>query len=130
MPRVLIIDDEPSIRFALRRWFERQGWTADEAIDGANALDMLLSQSADAGSDDSYTVIVCDLRMPGMSGSQLHDRLKTERPALIDRLVFTTGDDVASPPVGSVLGSHERVLQKPFEFTALRELVESIAGPM
>ena len=50
--------------------------------------------------------------------------------ALIDRLVFTTGDDVASPPVGSVLGSHERVLQKPFEFTALRELVESIAGPM
>ncbi|MEO7362477.1 MAG: response regulator [Gemmatimonadaceae bacterium] len=130
MPRVLIIDDEPSIRFALRRWFERQGWMADEATDGANALEMLLSQSADADSGDSYTVIVCDLRMPGMSGSQLHDRLKTDRPALIARLVFTTGDDVASPPVGSVLGSHERVLQKPFEFTALRELVESIAGPM
>ena len=130
MPRVLIIDDEPSIRFALRRWFERQGWIADEAIDGANALDMLLSLSADADAEHGYTVIVCDLRMPGMSGSQLHDRLKTDRPALIDRLVFTTGDDVASPPVGSVLGSHERVLQKPFEFTALRELVESIAGPM
>ena len=126
MPRVLIIDDEPSIRFALRRWFERQGWTADESPDGANALDLLLAQPTDA----SYAVIVCDLRMPGMSGAQLHARLKTERPALIDRLLFTTGDDVASPPVGSVLGSHERVLQKPFEFTELRELVESIAGPM
>lgn len=130
MPRVLIIDDEPSIRFALRRWFERQGWVADEATDGVHALDMLLTPSARADSGASYTVIVCDLRMPGMSGSQLHERLKKDRPELIDRLVFTTGDDVASPPVGSVLGSHERVLQKPFEFTALRELVESIAGPM
>ena len=126
MPRVLIIDDEPSIRFALRRWFERQGWHADESPDGANALQLLLAQPHDAG----YDVIVCDLRMPGMSGSQLHARLKAERPAVIERLVFTTGDDVASPPVGSVLGSHERVLQKPFEFTELRELVESIAGPM
>lgn len=128
MPSVLIIDDEPSIRFALRRWFERQGWIADEATDGANALEILMSPAASTGA--GYSVIVCDLRMPGMSGSQLHARLQSERPALIERLVFTTGDDVASPPVGSILGSHQRVLQKPFEFTELRELVEAIAGPM
>lgn len=127
MSRVLIIDDEPSIRFALRLWFERQGWAADEANDGAEALSMLVAPTP--GNTD-YDVIVCDLRMPGMSGAQLHARLKTERPALIERLLFTTGDDVASPPVGSVLGSLQRVLQKPFEFAALRQLVESIAGPM
>lgn len=128
MPSALVIDDEPSIRFALRRWFERQGWTVDEAVDGVNALDILLSPASQEG--EGYSVIVCDLRMPGMSGTQLHARLQKDRPALIDRLVFTTGDDVASPPVGSVLGSHKRILQKPFEFTALRELVESINGPM
>ena len=128
MSRVLIIDDEPSIRFALRLWFERQGWTADEANDGAEALALLVTSQPGRAAD--YDVIVCDLRMPGMSGAQLHARLKTERPALIERLVFTTGDDVASPPVGSILGSHQRVLQKPFEFTALRQLVESISGPM
>jgi len=125
--RVLIIDDEPSIRFALRLWFERQGWAVDEANDGAEALSLLVSPHSGRG---EYDVIVCDLRMPGMSGAQLHARLKIECPALIDRLVFTTGDDVASPPVGSILGSHQRVLQKPFEFTALRQLVESITGPM
>ncbi|MEP6833177.1 MAG: response regulator [Gemmatimonas sp.] len=128
MPRVLIIDDEPSIRFALRRWFERQGWVVDEANDGASALEILLAPAADGSA--GYAVIVCDLRMPGMSGSQLHARLKTERPALIERLVFTTGDDVASPPVGAFVGSQKRLLQKPFEFTELRELVESIVGPM
>lgn len=127
MSRVLIIDDEPSIRFALRLWFERQGWAADEANDGAEALALLV---APAVSHKDYDVIVCDLRMPGMSGAQLHARLKTECPAMVERLVFTTGDDVASPPVGSILGSHQRVLQKPFEFTALKQLVESIAGPM
>lgn len=127
MSRVLIIDDEPSIRFALRLWFERQGWAADEATDGAEALALLVASPT--GNPD-YDVIVCDLRMPGMSGAQLHARLKTERPGLIERLLFTTGDDVASPPVGSVLGSHQRVLQKPFEFTALRQMVESISGPM
>ncbi|MBC8088433.1 MAG: response regulator [Phycisphaerae bacterium] len=123
----MIIDDEPTIRFALRLWFERQGWAVDEANDGAEALSLLVSRTSGT---TEYDVIVCDLRMPGMSGAQLHARLKTDRPALIDRLVFTTGDDVASPPIGSILGSHERVLQKPFEFTALRQLVESIAGPM
>ena len=127
MSRVLIIDDEPSIRFALRLWFERQGWAASEANDGAEALSMLVTPLK---SGCEFDVIVCDLRMPGMSGAQLHARLKAERPDLIERLLFTTGDDVASPPVGSILGSHQRVLQKPFEFTALRELVESIAGPM
>lgn len=127
MPRVLIIDDEPSIRFALRRWFERQGWTADEATDGLAALDILMAPAANGSA--GYSVIVCDLRMPGMSGAQLHARLLIERPALIERLVFTTGDDVAAPP-GSIIGSLKRVLQKPFEFSELRELVESVAGPM
>ncbi|MDQ6611319.1 MAG: response regulator [Gemmatimonadota bacterium] len=128
LPRVLIIDDEPSIRFALRRWFERQGWSADEATDGAKALEFLRSPAAAFNGD--YAVIVCDLRMPGMSGSQFHAVLTDEYPALIEKLVVTTGDDVASPPIGSVLGTHRRVLQKPFEFDVLRSLVESIVGPM
>ena len=128
MPKVLIIDDEPSIRYALRRWFERHGWSADEATDGARALEFLRSPSATINTN--YAVIVCDLRMPGMSGSQFHAVLTNEYPALIDKLVVTTGDDVASPPIGSVLGTHRRVLQKPFEFDVLRSLVESIAGPM
>jgi len=127
LQRVLIIDDEPSIRFALRRWFERQGWTADEATDGVTALEILRAPAADGIS--GYSVIVCDLRMPGMSGPQLHARLLIERPALLERFVFTTGDDVAAPP-GSVIGSLKRVLQRPFEFSELRELVESVAGPM
>ena len=38
MPRALVIDDEPGIRLALKRWFERQGYTVLEAADGEAAL--------------------------------------------------------------------------------------------
>lgn len=128
MPKALIVDDEPTIRFALRRWFERQGWAVDEASDGMQALDRLLRPTTTADAD--YAVIVCDLRMPLMSGSQLCARLEMERPAVLPRVVFTTGDDAASTAVGLGLGWEHRVLQKPFEFAALRTVVELIAGPM
>ncbi len=42
-PRVLIIDDEPSIRAALKRFFSRRGWQVDEAADGADGLSVLLA---------------------------------------------------------------------------------------
>ena len=126
MPQALVIDDEPTIRFALRRWFERHGWTVDEAIDGAAALEFLQNGPL----YKAYSVIVCDLRMPGMSGEQLHAQLTRDRPELLDILVLTTGDNVAAAPATSVLAHHPRVLQKPFEFTVLRTLVESVAGPM
>jgi CheY-like chemotaxis protein len=128
VPRVLIIDDEPSIRFALRRWFERQGWVVGEANEGAAALNLLaVARSTET---PQYDVIISDLRMPGVSGDQLHARLSAEYPELLSRLVFTSGDNVTSPPIDSVLFAHPNVLQKPFEFDTLRALVESIAGPM
>ena len=68
--RVLIIDDEPSIRMALRRFFTRRKWEVDEAGDGATALRALLAADA-----PDYALVISDLKMPGLSGIALHDRL-------------------------------------------------------
>ena len=120
-PRALIIDDEGTIRTALRRYFSRRGWTVDEAEDGRVALATL--DSADAV---SYDVIISDLKMPGLTGIELHDRLRTSHPQLLGRLVFSTGD-VASPQAAEfVRRTTCTVLQKPFELAALGELVEQI----
>ena len=78
-PSVLVIDDEPTIRAALRRYFKRRDWIFDEAEDGARGLEKLLAPGAD------YTAIISDLRMPGMSGMALHDELAERRPELLDR---------------------------------------------
>jgi len=68
-PRILIIEDEPAIRSALRRFFGRRGWECYEAGDGAVGGELLLA----CAPGREYAVVISDLRMPGYSGIQLHD---------------------------------------------------------
>jgi DNA-binding NtrC family response regulator len=115
---VLVIDDEPSIRLALSRFFSRRGWTVDEAEDGAAGLDRLLAAGA-----PNYTMVVSDLKMPGLSGIELHDRLAASRPDILGRCVFSTGDAASSEVLSFIERSRCTVLQKPFELSTLDELV-------
>jgi CheY-like chemotaxis protein len=57
LPHVLLVDDEPGIRFVLRRWFERQQWAVSEAGDGQSAMTELLA-SADAVADAPHGTVL------------------------------------------------------------------------
>jgi len=116
--RVLIIDDEPSIRLALRRFFTKRGWLVDEAGDGAAALRGLLAADA-----PEYTVVVSDLKMPGLSGIDLHDRLMAERPAVVTRMIFSTGDVASAEARDFIDRVRAPVLQKPFELATLDDTI-------
>ncbi|HVX41789.1 MAG TPA: PAS domain S-box protein [Gemmatimonadaceae bacterium] len=119
-PRALIIDDEPSIRAALRRFFVRRGWVVDEASDGAHALSMLLTAKL------QYALVISDLKMPGCSGVELHDHVAGVAPELLDRIIFSTGD-VASREAAEFVGRTRcMVLQKPFELRMLESIVSRI----
>ena len=121
--RALLVDDEPVIRYALRRFFQRQGWQVDEAEDGNSALDLLLDPSPDA---PTYDVVISDLRMPGLSGIELYARIERERPELLHRLILSTGDS-ASPEAATFLRrSACPVLNKPFELAHLRQMVDRV----
>ncbi len=122
MPRVLVVDDESTIRVALRRFFSRLGWSVDEAAGGEEALEKLLA------TEDSqpYRLIVCDLRMPGLNGVDLHDRLAELRPAILERIIFSTGDTV-SEEVADIIGKTRcLVLQKPFALSELLKTVQRV----
>lgn len=116
----LVVDDEPAIRVAVRRSLERHGWQVDEAADGHEAwlrLDV-------GGRPGPYHVVVTDLRMPGLSGIELVDRLRATHPALADRTIVITGD-TASPSVAEFLARLTTpYLQKPFD---MRTLVHTVA---
>lgn len=124
MPRVLIVDDEPGIRFALKRWFERQQWTVEEAGDGAQALELLRASSEEG--DARFDVVVCDLHLPLVSGDEIVRTIAEDRPALAARVILTTGDAVHDATPGSVLAQHKHVLQKPFDLVTLRDVVHLI----
>ena len=113
--RVLIVDDEASIRLALVRHLQRRGHTVETAEDGASALEQIASQGFD--------VIVSDIRMPGMSGDRLLRELRERgNDEAVRRLVFMTGD-TASEAVQKGVEYEIPVLSKPF---TLREIAEKI----
>ncbi len=119
--RVLVVDDEPTIRTAVARYLRRRGWEADEAGDGRAAL-AILERSPLGG----YDVVISDLRMPHYSGDQLHDWLARHRPDLFERLILITGD-LGSPALSDFITRTPRpVIEKPFELAALAQLIETV----
>ncbi|MBI4368911.1 MAG: response regulator [Elusimicrobia bacterium] len=70
--KILIVDDEPDVRFVLRTALERAGYSIDEAKDGLEALAKIAQALPDA--------ILLDVMMPKMDGFSVHQKLK-ENPA-------------------------------------------------
>ena len=73
MPRILIVDDEASVRSALRKLLERGGFEVREAASGKAALELI------AG-DSTIEAVVSDVLMPEINGVDLYDRLVVAMP--------------------------------------------------
>jgi signal transduction histidine kinase/CheY-like chemotaxis protein len=119
--RALIIDDERAVRLALGRYLQRHGWEVDQATDGEEALRILESTPP-----SGYGLVITDLRMPRLSGLDVHDWMAEHRPDLFARLIVTTGD-VISPNVQAFLARTPRpVIEKPFELSMLAQVMERV----
>ena len=72
--------------------------------------------------------MISDVKMPGVSGIELHAALRDVRPEMLDRLLFCTGE-VESPAVSAfVANTNCRVLLKPFDLRTLATLSDDIAS--
>jgi two-component system nitrogen regulation response regulator NtrX len=74
MPKILIIDDERSIRSTLTEILEYEKYTVEEAKDGEEGLKMIL--------ENDYDVVLCDIKMPKMDGMEVLEK------------VYTSGKDI------------------------------------
>jgi PAS domain S-box-containing protein len=118
--RILVVDDEEPIRRSLLRYLARRGHHVDGAADGGEALHRL----AEAPGERSYDVILADLRMPGLGGDDLLQKLRDQRTGLDRRLIFMTGD-AASPDSARILSAAGvPVVLKPFELAEVAQIVE------
>lgn len=76
--RVLVVDDEDSIRTLLRKTLTQAGYDVEEAEDGGRAVEVL-------GSGDNplmLDVIICDIRMPRIDGVEAIGYFRTQYPSL------------------------------------------------
>ncbi|MFN7974662.1 MAG: response regulator [Acidobacteriota bacterium] len=121
-PRVLILDDEPALRSVMARMLGR---ACDvEAPSGIESTVAALVAGA------RWDAIVCDVRMPVVTGPKLLGILRESRPDLADRVLFTTGADIDDAKVAALVAEGCRVLYKPFTMSALVDGVASlIASP-
>jgi len=103
--RILLVDDEEAVRRPMAKFLTRRGAAVYEAGDGVQALALLDRQAVD--------VILADVRMPRMSGSELFAALESDRPQLAARVLFLSGDVSQLAEPGSTPVPRERVLVKP-----------------
>lgn len=115
--RVLIIDDEPGILALTRDVLTEEHFQVETAPDGETGL-----KKARSG---HFDVILCDWKMPGITGGQVYERLRETHPPMAARMVFMTGD-VISETTRSFLDANDRAcIAKPF---AIDEFQNVIAG--
>jgi PAS domain S-box-containing protein len=128
--RVLIVDDEAPIRVAIRRYLERRNWEVEEAKDGREAVDLLGLAGGDAAAHIArYDAIVTDLRMPGVSGIEIHDLLAAAAPEALAKLVVISGDTASAEVTEFLARLRQPEVQKPFDMRALADLLDQTAPP-
>jgi DNA-binding response OmpR family regulator len=121
---VLLVDDEAILRSALRRFFTRRGWHVCEAEDGERARALLLDGSQIGGGFDA---IITDIRMPRLSGIELHDLVSVADPRVGDRFIFSSGDTGDDAALALRTRSQCPIVHKPFDLRALLSLAEAVA---
>lgn len=116
--RVLIVDDEAGVRRTIERVL-RDKYEVDTAESGRAALDAI----AEAG---GYSLIICDLLMPEVSGVELYETLERRYPELVDRVVFITGGTFTEATREFVERVDQPVVEKPFDITEFRDIADTV----
>ena len=118
--KVLLVDDEDSLRKVMRELLERDGYVVAEARDGVQALDQVDRVGPD--------IIVLDLNLPGLDGYGVLSHLRS-RPATADIpvIVLTAKGDEDNEVRVFELGADD-FLMKPFRARALSARLEAVLG--
>lgn len=119
--RLLVIDDEPVVRQTIARYAASAGWQVVEAESADRGLELLSKPSP------LVDAIVCDLRMPGLSGIGFHDALAKWDPEWLSRIVFITGDVTSIEAAEFAARCTAPILAKPLAPAELLRRVRELA---
>jgi two-component system response regulator PilR (NtrC family) len=109
-PRILVVDDEESIREFLEIMLKKEGYEVTCAEDGLKAKDLLAKRSFD--------MVISDLQMPNMTGIELLKHVKDSYPDLTFMLITAFGT-TESAVEAMKMGAYD-YLTKPFKIDEVR----------
>jgi C4-dicarboxylate-specific signal transduction histidine kinase/CheY-like chemotaxis protein len=115
---VLIVDDEPEIRDTLAEMLGAEQHRVVTACSGREALERMAA--------GRYDVILTDIRMPDLDGRALFQEIERRWPECVGRVVFVTGDTLASALREFAVESGCPVIEKPFLPADVRRVIAEI----
>ncbi|KRB40485.1 MAG: response regulator [Pseudomonadota bacterium] len=116
MPRILLAEDDDSLRNFLSRALERAGYEVTSCADGDEAAAVL---------DQDWDLLLTDIVMPGMDGIEVARLAAARHPGL--RIMFITGFAAVALAAGESAPPGAKVLSKPIH---LREIVTEVERMM
>jgi DNA-binding NtrC family response regulator len=112
-PRILVVDDEPVVRESLRDWFANGDFPVDMAADAREALQKL--------EESSWDILLTDVKMPGMDGLELQQKVKQIDPDLTV-IIMTAYASVDSAMQAIKEGAYDYVI-KPCDPEDLEQII-------
>ena len=109
--RILVVDDEPVVRRLLSQVLAEDGHEVETTDDGKDALNRIRG--------NRYNLILLDMKLPGISGSELYKRIKEIAESLAQRVVFITGDVMGSDTEAFLVRTKVPYITKPFDVKGL-----------
>ena len=116
---MLIVDDDDAVRELLTEGLLEAGCDVDQATDGQVAWQKL--------SQHHYDAVILDVKMPGISGPELYERMGQRSPEMARRVIFITGDTVSPDTVEFLQSMDAPRLAKPFVLEELVAAVRTVA---
>lgn len=121
MARILLAEDDASMRHFITNALEKAGHAVTPCEDGLAAL------AAVETAPDGHDLLLADIIMPGMDGIELSQKATRLCPAL--KVLFITGfAGMATHGSGEAGQEHARVLSKPFHLNQLVQQINDILG--
>jgi two-component system nitrogen regulation response regulator GlnG len=112
--RILVADDEESMRWVLSKALRKKGYTVDLAADGNEALRQVREQS--------YDLAIVDIKMPAMTGLDFLDKAREVRPDLL--VVVMTAEASMKNAVEAMKRGAYDYITKPFDLEVVDAIIE------
>jgi two-component system NtrC family sensor kinase len=116
--RILVVDDEVSIRLLLHDILRLDQHSVALASSGIEAADLV--------SRETFDVIITDMKMPGMDGAAFYRQVRQQDPGQARRIIFITGDTVSPDTRAFLQKVTNPVLSKPFKIGPLRDAIDAV----
>ncbi len=114
--KILIVDDEDTLRLLVKNELEERGYYVDEAENGETALIML--------HDDTYNLVILDIRMPGIDGLEVLKKIREHN--LVEKVIMLTGVDELKIARDSLQFGANDFLTKPYEIKTLHACIDRV----